>query len=60
MEFAVSDHFGIGIYGDFTRLGADLTGPARYRDLAFTPERTYTQASTFDQAIGGGLLISFR
>ena len=56
----MSVHFGIGIYGDFTRLGADLTGPARYRDLAFTPERTYTQASTFDQAIGGGLLISFR
>ena len=55
INFNLNESFVLGIYGRYMRLGADFQGPAEYGDPFFPQFRRYTQASGFDQGMGGGL-----
>ena len=53
----VNQWLALGIYGRYMRLGVELTGPAEYSDPFDVYTRYYTEASTMDSGLGGGLSV---
>jgi hypothetical protein len=64
LNLTLSPHMSVGVYGSALYMGVDVSSTGAYSDRLYIREgrevgATYTRASTSDQGLTGGLLVSF-